>query len=59
MTRGPDRRAGWERIEFRCWHSNRGVLSGPPAFVDVWEREARSNPCKLIDCPQRVRPREG
>lgn len=58
MTRRPDRRAGWERIEFQCWHKIRATLRGIPSVIDLWEYEAHSNPCKLINCPHRVRAHE-
>lgn len=50
--------AGWDELRFTCWHRHKGYLRGIPEQVDRWERSARLNPCKLIDCPERVRVQE-
>jgi hypothetical protein len=33
-------------------------MRGAPEVVDDWEARAKMNPCKLVGCPERVRPIE-
>lgn len=51
-------RPGWDQIRFACFHKRPGLMRGEPALVDTWEAEAKMNPCRLIACPERVRPIE-
>ena len=51
-------RPGWEKIRFKCFHGRPGLWRGEPAALDALEALARINPCKLTNCPDRVRPKE-
>lgn len=51
-------RPGWEQIRFKCFHGHRHVMRGVTEVIEDWEARARMNPCKLTNCPERVRPTE-
>jgi len=49
---------GWNKLRITCWHGRQLVVRGIPSVVDGYAWRAGLNPCKVVGCPNRARPKE-